>query len=79
MCEIVVASTSGWHEITLTVNCTSGKKITGGGGRCDSEYSAQRYLTTVKSSYPSSETQWVLKCDMPRNLIQKAFVYAICN
>lgn len=59
------------------MSCPSGKKLTGGGGRC-SATGPQGFVFLV-NSYPINDSEWLVSCDTPNDQTVQAQIYIFCE
>lgn len=78
MGEIVKGTATAHRQPVATVSCPSGKRMTGGGGRCLS-VDPKLGWTFIKESYPSNANEWRVQCDTPVYQSILAEVFAVCN
>ncbi|EBE7283770.1 shufflon protein B [Salmonella enterica] len=73
--QIVTASRTAWRFPGATATCPSGKKVTGGGGRC----STNTGYIWLNFSQPSGDNAWTASCDTTEEQNGSITVYAICQ
>ncbi|WP_223716117.1 hypothetical protein, partial [Escherichia coli] len=73
--QIVTASRTAWRFPGATATCPSGKKVTGGGGRC----STNTGYIWLNFSQPSGDNAWTASCDTTEDQNGSITVYAICQ
>lgn len=70
---------SAWRWPTAYANCPSGKKMTGGGGKCTSLGAAGVGDCRLVNNFPLNDNTWQVSCDTAANQNVKAEAFAVCQ
>lgn len=79
MGDLVKSTATAHRWPTATASCPSGKKITGGGGRCVSLGNNGVGWVFLSNSYPINDNEWTVSCDTPKEQNVRAEVYVLCK
>lgn len=78
-CEIVGGEAVAWRWPSALANCPSGKKMTGGGGRCISLEPAGVGDVRLTNNVPENDNTWRVSCDTGAQQNVRAEAFAVCH
>lgn len=79
MGDLIKTSATALVRPSVQISCPTGKKVTGGGGRCVSLGAPGMGWTFLWESYPLNDVEWKVSCDTPNVQNVRLDAYILCN